>query len=113
MNTVMGLAVVGLLCTTAASGICLAQAQLHRTQHAPTTKKWIQLNSAADLEHLRATNFNHYLRAPEDPRGGEPALPTRARAKLPGAFRRRLSRLSIPDVDDQQSAEKTAVVPPG
>jgi hypothetical protein len=23
---------------------------------------WVHLNAAADLEHLRATNFNHYLR---------------------------------------------------
>jgi hypothetical protein len=29
----------------------------------PPTRKWVHLNGAADLEHLRATNFNHYVRA--------------------------------------------------
>ena len=29
----------------------------------PPTRVWVHLRGAADLEHLRATNFNHYLRA--------------------------------------------------
>jgi hypothetical protein len=29
----------------------------------PPTRMWVHLNGAADLERLRATNFNHYLRA--------------------------------------------------
>jgi hypothetical protein len=29
----------------------------------PPTKVWVHLNGVADLERLRATNFNHYLRA--------------------------------------------------
>jgi hypothetical protein len=29
----------------------------------PPTRAWVHLNGAADLERLRATHFNHYLRA--------------------------------------------------
>lgn len=44
--------VLGLLCAAALTGASIAQAQT-----------WVYLDGAADLEHLRETNLDHYLRA--------------------------------------------------
>ena len=79
MRTAVGAAVVGLLGATALSGVCFGQAwsspaappttrnwSLHAMPPPPPeppTRMWVHLNGAADLEQLRATNFNHYLRA--------------------------------------------------
>jgi hypothetical protein len=80
MRRAIGAAVVGLLGASALSGVSYGQAwssspplspppernwslQLMPPSPLPTTRKWVHLNGAADLEHLRATNFNHYLRA--------------------------------------------------
>jgi hypothetical protein len=62
MRSALGFAAVALLGVTAWAGPSLAQPF---TVLAPpaSPKKWVQLNGAADLEHLRATNLNHYLRA--------------------------------------------------
>jgi len=62
MRSALGFAAVALLGATAWAGLGLAQPF---TVMAPpeSPQKWVQLNGAADLERLRATNFNHYLRA--------------------------------------------------
>jgi hypothetical protein len=80
MRKAIGSAVIGLLLgTTALSGVSSGQAlssaapppspaqdwSLHSTPPPPSppTRVWVHLNGVHDLEHLRATNFNHYLRA--------------------------------------------------
>src|ERR1700733_409632 len=81
MRRAIGAALVGLLGTTALSGVCFGQAWSSPappspppTRHgpdltsrppspSPPTRVWVHLNGAADLQHLRATNFNRYLRA--------------------------------------------------
>jgi hypothetical protein len=82
MRIAIGAAVVGLLGATALSGVSFGQAWSSSAPPPPTrgwpdwslrstpspppepaTRKWVHLNGAADLEHLRTTNFNHYLRA--------------------------------------------------
>jgi hypothetical protein len=65
MRRAIGSAVVGLLGVTALSGVSLGQAWSSSAPPAPSppTRMWVHLDGAADLEHLRATNFNHYLRA--------------------------------------------------
>ena len=82
MRRASGTAVVGLLVASALSGVAFAQAwstapppspppEPKRSldlippspSSSPATRKWVHLNGAADLEHLRATNLNHYLRA--------------------------------------------------
>jgi hypothetical protein len=63
MRRAIGAAVVGLLGATALSGACFGQAWSTAPPPSPPTRTWVHLNGAADLEHLRATNFNHYLRA--------------------------------------------------
>jgi hypothetical protein len=64
MRSALGFAALGLLGATAWAGLCLARSPTVLAPPAsPQTLKWVQLNGAADLERLRATNFNHYLRA--------------------------------------------------
>ncbi len=60
MRRAIGSAVIVLLTATALPGACFGQAW---SSAPPPTRVWVHLNGAADLEHLRATNFNHYLRA--------------------------------------------------
>jgi hypothetical protein len=54
--------VIGLLAITL-SGACFAQALSPVGAPPLQVKKWVHLHGANDLEHLRATNFRHYLRA--------------------------------------------------
>jgi hypothetical protein len=62
MRSALGLAAVGLLGAAAWTGLCLAQPFM--VMEPPgSPQKWVQLNGADDLERLRATNLNHYLRA--------------------------------------------------
>jgi hypothetical protein len=80
MRRASGAAVVGLLVASALSGVAFAQAwsnapppsppperngslDLMPPPSSPATRVWVHLNGAADLERLRVTNFNHYLRA--------------------------------------------------
>jgi hypothetical protein len=63
MRRAIGSALVGLLGVTALSGVAIGQALAGAPPPSPPTRMWVHLNGAADLEHLRATNFNHYLRA--------------------------------------------------
>jgi hypothetical protein len=81
MRRAIGSTVVGLLGVTALAGVSFGQAWSSAAPPSPTrdwpdwslrstppppsppTRMWVHLNGAADLEHLRATNFNHYLRA--------------------------------------------------
>jgi hypothetical protein len=79
MRKAIGSAVIGLLLgATALSNVSMGQAwsspatappaqdwSLHSTPPPPSppTRVWVHLNRVTDLEHLRATNFNHYLRA--------------------------------------------------
>src|SRR6202034_3369909 len=65
MRRAIGSAVVGLLGVTALSGDSFGQAWSSAAPPSPSphTRIWVHLNGASDLEHLRATNFNHYLRA--------------------------------------------------
>ena len=79
MRKAIGSAVIGLLLgATALSTVSWGQAwstaappppdhdgSLHSAPPLPSppTRVWVHLNGVADLEHLRATNFNHYLRA--------------------------------------------------
>jgi hypothetical protein len=78
MRKAIGSAVIGLLLgATALSEVSCGQAlssaappstrdwSYHSVPPPPSppTRMWVHLNGAADLEHLRATNFNHYLRA--------------------------------------------------
>jgi hypothetical protein len=79
MRIAIGVALAGLLGATALSGVCFGQAWSSSAQPSPTrhgpdlvsparspsppTRVWVHLNGTADLRHLRATNFNHYLRA--------------------------------------------------
>lgn len=80
MRRAIGSAVLGLLGAAAVSAASFGQAlssasppvpappqegSLHPAQppSGPLTRKWVHLDGAADLERLRATNFNHYLRA--------------------------------------------------
>ena len=78
MRKAIGAAVVGLLVATAVSGVCLGQAWSSSAPPprmpdfslravppppSPPTRIWVHLNGVADLERLRATNPNHYLRA--------------------------------------------------
>ncbi len=82
MRGAIGAAVVGLLGATALSGVCFGQAWSSPAPPSPThgwpdwslrsrpapppeppTRKWVHLNGAADLDHLRETNIYHYLRA--------------------------------------------------
>jgi hypothetical protein len=64
MRSALGFAAVALLSATAWTGLCLAQPPtILAPQAPPQTLKWVQLNGPTDLERLRATNFNHYLRA--------------------------------------------------
>ena len=80
MRKAIGSAVIGLLLgATALCGVSWGQAwsspgvspppnqdwSLHSTPPPPSppTRLWVHLNGVADLEHLRATNFSHYLRA--------------------------------------------------
>jgi hypothetical protein len=71
MRGAMRSAVIGLLAISV-SGACLAQALPPSQEPGPdnkpvlgpqSVKKWVHLHGADDLEHLRATNFRHYLRA--------------------------------------------------
>ena len=63
MRGAIGSTAVGLL------GIILAGAATGQAMSSsapaplPPTHRWVELNGPADLERLRATNFNHYLRA--------------------------------------------------
>jgi hypothetical protein len=79
MRKAIGSAVIGLLLgTSAVSGVSWCQAwssagpptappdgSLHSAPPPPSppTRVWVHLNGVADLERLRATNLNHYLRA--------------------------------------------------
>jgi hypothetical protein len=80
MRTATGSIVVGLLSLIAATGAASGQALSSPapsspppTPHwdlrsappssAPPTRSWVHLDGVADLERLRGTNFNHYLRA--------------------------------------------------
>jgi hypothetical protein len=80
MRRAVGAWVVGLLSATILSGVSFAQAwsssapqspppepnwslHLMPPPPSPATRMWVHLNGPDDLEHLRATNFNHYLRA--------------------------------------------------
>jgi hypothetical protein len=71
MRRATGSFVTGLL-ALAVSGACLAQSLTPANEPGPDNKpvlgpplaqKWVHLHGASDLEHLRATNFRHYLRA--------------------------------------------------
>jgi hypothetical protein len=57
------LTVVSLLGITAWPVVSGAQAW--SSPPSPPTRAWVHLDGATDLERLRATNFNHYLRARE------------------------------------------------
>jgi hypothetical protein len=78
MRTAIGAAMVGVLGATALSGLCSGPAWSSSAPSPPTrdwsrhalspppsppTRIWVHLNGVTDLEHLRATNFPHYLRA--------------------------------------------------
>jgi hypothetical protein len=78
MRRAIGATVVGVLAATALSGVAFGQAMAtppaaSPPQHnwslllppapSPPTRLWVHLNGAADMERLRATNPNHYLRA--------------------------------------------------
>jgi hypothetical protein len=63
MRRAIGSALVGLLAATALSEGALGQARSSAPPPAPPTRIWVHLYGTADLEQLRATNFNHYLRA--------------------------------------------------
>jgi hypothetical protein len=63
MRRAIGSAVVGLLGATALIGVSFGQVWSSSAPPSPPTRKWVHLNGTADLEHLRATNLNHYLRA--------------------------------------------------
>ena len=67
MRRAIGPAVLGLLLTTAWASVCVAQrvteAPPHSASVPPVPPKVVRLDDAADLEHLRETNFAHYLRA--------------------------------------------------
>ena len=63
MRRAVGSAIVSLLCATAVSGVCLAQAAPAIPPSALQVQKSVNLNKPTDLEHLRATNPDHYLRA--------------------------------------------------
>jgi hypothetical protein len=54
-------AVLGLLCVGALTGAPLAQVTVKTPS--PPPRMSVRLDGPADLEHLRETNFNHYLRA--------------------------------------------------
>jgi hypothetical protein len=59
-----GSAVIGLLLgATALSGVSWGQALSSAALPSPPTRVWVHLNGVVDLERLRATNLNHYLRA--------------------------------------------------
>jgi hypothetical protein len=57
MRRASGYAVLGLFCAALPAGACLAQVP------AKPLPRTVYLYGAADLDHLRDTNFNHYLRA--------------------------------------------------
>ncbi len=81
MRTPTVILLIGLLAATAFSGVSFGQARSSSAPTLPTrgwpdwslhgvaampeplTRVWVHLNGTADLEHLRATNLNHYLRA--------------------------------------------------
>jgi hypothetical protein len=79
MRRAIGSAVVAVLGATALSGVSFGQtmssapptssppprnwARLQGPAYSPPTRIWVHLHGPADLERLRATNFNHYLRA--------------------------------------------------
>ncbi|MGB6451554.1 MAG: hypothetical protein WBE92_12450 [Steroidobacteraceae bacterium] len=54
-------AVLGLLCASALTGTSLAQVTAKAPW--PSTRMSVRRDGPADLEHLRETNVNHYLRA--------------------------------------------------
>ena len=62
MRRTKGSAVLGLVCATAFTGTSGAQV-LGISAEAPPSPTTVYLNGATDLEHLRETNFNHYVRA--------------------------------------------------
>jgi hypothetical protein len=57
MRRASGYALVGLFCAASLAGASPAKVA------PPSPRTSVYLNSAADLEHLRESNFNHYLRA--------------------------------------------------
>ncbi len=66
MERAMGSAVLGLLCVSITLGTAaVAQAPSPSPDPVPAkpVPKTVYLYAAADLEHLRDTNFNHYQRA--------------------------------------------------
>ncbi len=80
MRRAIGSAVVGLLGAAVLSAVSFGQALSSASPPMPAppqdwslqpaqppsgllTRKWVHLDGVADLERLRATNFNHYLRA--------------------------------------------------
>jgi len=58
MRRAIASVVLGLVSASTLTGAALAE---DATKSPPPT--WVHLDSPADLEHLRETNFNHYLRA--------------------------------------------------
>lgn len=60
-------AVLGLLLATAGASVCVAQSVTKAPPRSvtvvPVPPAVVHLDDAADLEHLRQTNFAHYLRA--------------------------------------------------
>jgi Nucleotidyltransferase len=62
MRRTKGSAVLGLLCATAVTGTSGAQV-LPISTEAPRSPTTVYLYGATDLEYLRETNFNHYVRA--------------------------------------------------
>jgi len=66
MRRAIGTTIIGLLCAAAFPAACLAQTWSQPDPPAApqqAIKKWVHLDGVADLEHLRDTNFAHYLRA--------------------------------------------------
>ena len=53
-------AILGLLCAAALAGTPLTAVW---AKDPPQAEKWVHLYGPADLEHLRQTNLDHYLRA--------------------------------------------------
>ena len=61
-NVIRSTALV-LLAAAVLSEPCAGQAPSGSAPSPPRIMEWVKLNSPADLQRLRETNFNHYLRA--------------------------------------------------
>jgi hypothetical protein len=59
MRRAIASAVLGLMCASAMTGVSLAQV----AAEAPPPPRTVYLYQSADLDDLRETNINHYLRA--------------------------------------------------